>query len=135
MLVQGDNGPNTLYSIPLGGGGTTSVGLLGTQLFGMDFAGSRLFGVDADGRLYTVNTSTGSATEIGDTGSQTYLSLAMINPLLGDVNRDGMVNLLDVAPFVNLITTGTFQTQADMNQDGEVNLLDVNPFIQALTGP
>ena len=54
--------------------------------------------------------------------------------LLGDVNQDGFVNLLDVEPFVALISTGTFQIEADVNQDGFVNLLDVEPFIDLLTG-
>lgn len=54
--------------------------------------------------------------------------------LLGDVNLDGVVSLLDVAPFVNLITTGTFQAEGDINQDGVVSLLDVAPFVALLTG-
>ncbi len=36
--------------------------------------------------------------------------------LLGDVNLDGMVNLLDVDPFINLLTNGTFQAEADCNE-------------------
>ena len=51
---------------------------------------------------------------------------------LGDVNQDGIVNLLDVAPFVDRMASGTYQTEADMNQDGVVNLLDVQPFVDAL---
>ncbi|MEM9410406.1 MAG: dockerin type I domain-containing protein [Planctomycetota bacterium] len=52
--------------------------------------------------------------------------------LLGDVNRDGAVNLLDVDPFVALLAANEFQLEADMNQDGSVNLLDVDGFIEAL---
>ena len=54
--------------------------------------------------------------------------------LLGDVNLDGIVDLLDVAPFVERITTGTFQAEADINMDGSVDLLDVAPFVDLLTG-
>lgn len=53
--------------------------------------------------------------------------------LLGDVNMDGIVNLLDVAPFVAAITTGTFVAEADINQDGNVDLLDVAPMVDILT--
>ena len=53
---------------------------------------------------------------------------------LGDVNQDGSVNLLDIAPFVQLISTGSFQSEADINQDGVVNLLDVSPFVDLLNG-
>ena len=54
--------------------------------------------------------------------------------ILGDTNGDGLVNLLDVGPFVDAITTGTFSLEADINGDGLVNLLDVGPFVDLLTG-
>ena len=54
--------------------------------------------------------------------------------ILGDVNGDGEVNLLDVAPFVDLLTSGGYNPAADINMDGEVNLLDVQPFVQLLGG-
>ena len=52
--------------------------------------------------------------------------------LLGDINEDGGVNLLDVQPFVDLITNGQFDEKADTNMDGSVNLLDIGPFIDIL---
>lgn len=54
--------------------------------------------------------------------------------LIGDVNLDGVVNLLDVAPFVDLISNGIFQAEADINGDGNVNLLDVSGFVELLSG-
>lgn len=54
--------------------------------------------------------------------------------LLGDVNCDGALNLLDVAPFVDLIATTTFNAKGDINGDGTVNLLDVGPFVDLLAG-
>jgi hypothetical protein len=53
---------------------------------------------------------------------------------LGDINQDGVVNLLDVSPFVELISTGEFQVEGDINLDGVVNLLDVGGFIDLLVG-
>ena len=53
---------------------------------------------------------------------------------IGDVNCDGTVNLLDVTPFVNLLSSGGFKLQADMNGDGVVNLLDVSGFITVING-
>ena len=52
---------------------------------------------------------------------------------LGDINGDGQINLLDVAPFVDLLATGGFQLEADVNEDGEVNLLDVSIFVGLLS--
>lgn len=54
--------------------------------------------------------------------------------LLGDVNQDGQVNLLDVHPFVDLLNSGGYQVEADINQDGVLNLLDVAPFVDLLVG-
>ena len=53
---------------------------------------------------------------------------------LGDVNQDGVVNLLDVGPFVDLLSSGEFQVEADINRDGAVNLLDVALFVDLLAG-
>ena len=52
--------------------------------------------------------------------------------LHGDVNGDGSINLLDVTPFVELLSSGAYQPEADINKDGLVNLLDVGPFIDLL---
>lgn len=54
--------------------------------------------------------------------------------LIGDVNMDGSINLLDVAPFVDLIASGMFQCEADTNQDRLLNLLDVAGFVEILAG-
>ena len=54
--------------------------------------------------------------------------------LLGDVNIDGVVNLLDVDFFIDRLGTGTYQAEADCNEDGVVNLLDVDFFIAILGG-
>ena len=60
------------------------------------------------------------------------VQLSPQNVLLGDVNLDGDVNLLDVAPFVALVVGNDFQAEADINTDGVVNLLDVEPFVSLL---
>ena len=54
--------------------------------------------------------------------------------IVGDVNCDGDVNLLDVAPFVDLLSAGEYSFKADINGDGSVDLLDVAPFIDLLSG-
>ena len=47
----------------------------------------------------------------------------------GDVNQDGGVNFLDIAPFISILSSGDFQTEADVNDDGDVGFLDISPFI------
>ena len=53
-------------------------------------------------------------------------------PIVGDVNLDGSVDLLDVVPFVQILSSGGFQFEADIDGNGVVDLLDVNPFVQLL---
>lgn len=45
-----------------------------------------------------------------------FLVRASTRPcILGDVNLDGVVDLLDIAPFVNHLMNGTYQCEADIN--------------------
>lgn len=52
--------------------------------------------------------------------------------LIGDVNRDGAINLIDVGPFVDALSGSYFQFEADINEDGAVNALDISPFVDLL---
>ena len=61
-------------------------------------------------------------------------SMMATRVILGDINGDSTVDLLDVAPFTDAVSNGTYIIEADINLDGEVNLLDVAGFIQLLSG-
>ena len=52
----------------------------------------------------------------------------------GDANCDGNINLLDIAPFVSLLSNGDYSAKMDFNQDGNLNLLDIDPFVSVLSG-
>tara|TARA_B100000945_G_C20144133_1_gene485347 strand:- start:167 stop:640 length:474 start_codon:yes stop_codon:yes gene_type:complete len=43
----------------------------------------------------------------------------------GDVNSDGIINILDVVQLANLTLSGEYSPQADINSDGLVNVLDI----------
>ena len=49
--------------------------------------------------------------------------------LLGDINVDGWVNLMDVHAIITLIVNNEYECSADVNQDGAVDLLDIAPFV------
>ena len=53
--------------------------------------------------------------------------------LLGDINLDGWVNLMDVHPLIALILDDEFQCSADVNLDGAVDLLDIEPFVEIMS--
>ena len=61
----------------------------------------------------------------GDTG--------LVIDFLGDVNMDLVVNFLDIAPFIAVLSAGEFNPQADLDQNGVVNFFDIAPFIAILT--
>ena len=70
---------------------------------------------------------------VGGDGNDVVLT-AIQSLLIGDVNMDGIVDLLDVEPFIALITSGDYLEEADTNYDGVVSLLDVASFVALLTG-
>mgnify|MGYP001225136187 CR=1 FL=1 len=43
----------------------------------------------------------------------------------GDVNQDGIINILDVVQTMNIILSGGFEALADYNQDGLINVQDI----------
>ena len=83
------------------------------------------------------SSSTGEANNGVDISS-IMITFASANDLLiGDTNLDGIVNFLDISPFISILSGGAgFDPQAianaDINQSGEVNFLDISPFINAL---
>ena len=60
--------------------------------------------------------------------------VADVSIIPGDVNRDGVVDLLDIGPFVDLVISSGFQPEADVNGDGAVDLLDIDPFVALIVG-
>ena len=69
----------------------------------------------------------------GDVGNIVINGSFIPGLLIGDVNGDGIISLLDVGPFVDLVTNGGYQAEADTNMDGVVDLLDVQPFTDLLS--
>jgi len=54
--------------------------------------------------------------------------------LLGDINLDGIVDTLDIQPFVDLLAGGGFQFEADVTGNGVVDTLDIQPFVDIVSG-
>ena len=94
--------------------------------------------------VYEYNLETGSVSTFFDgavfTGNLDIKAFAILpaeaDPELfelGDCNRDGSVNFLDISTFISVLSGGGFQVEADINQDENVNFLDIGPFIQLLS--
>ena len=56
-----------------------------------------------------------------DCGGGTCVELGV----LGDLNDDGQINVVDIVMAVNSILNGEFNMDADMNSDGDLNVVDV----------
>ena len=54
--------------------------------------------------------------------------------LLGDVNLDGVVDFLDIPPFIAILSSGEFRAEADCDGSGSVDFLDISPFVAILSG-
>ena len=71
----------------------------------------------------------------GNGNAALFLTRTQATGLVGDVNADGTVNLLDIGPFVSAIVNigvGSFCPAADINGDGSIDLLDIGPLIDFL---
>jgi hypothetical protein len=45
--------------------------------------------------------------------------------LLGDINEDGILNILDIVALVNLVLAAEYNPMGDMNSDETLNILDI----------
>ena len=54
--------------------------------------------------------------------------------MLGDVDLNGVVDFFDIAPFIDLLSSQTFQFEADIDGNMVVNFFDIAPFIAILSG-
>ena len=52
--------------------------------------------------------------------------------IIGDINSDGMINILDVVQVVNLILTNEYDDNGDLNEDGIISILDLVQLINII---
>ena len=52
--------------------------------------------------------------------------------ILGDVNNDSILNILDIVSIINLVLSSEYNECADVNFDGELNILDVVTLVNIL---
>ena len=58
-----------------------------------------------------------------------------LDSTLGDVNFDGVVNVIDVVLLINSILTGDSANdypQADLNEDGTIDVLDIVQLVNII---
>ena len=53
------------------------------------------------------------------------LDYLLDNGLQGDLNNDGMLNVLDIVQLVNIILSNNYDSNGDLNIDGAIDVLDI----------
>lgn len=68
----------------------------------------------------------------GPTITLRFVKGNVVEPIVGDVNGDGEVNIADVNAVIDLILSGVNDLKGDVNGDEEVNIADVNSIIDII---
>ena len=94
----------------------------------------------ADGNYVELQTVfTGNDNYLNTDPSTTFFVLPgvpepSLGTILGDANRDGVVDFSDIQSFIGILSAGDFLEEADVNQDDAVDFGDIPPFIEILSG-
>jgi hypothetical protein len=65
-----------------------------------------------------------------------YIYEPEVDEMIGDINADGDVNILDVVLLANAVLTGNYLSEGDINGDSENNVLDIVGLVNIiLNGP
>ena len=91
--------------------------LLLDQAFTITDRDVTLSGLLADGEPFSfrINSVDQPFRDFFEPGSTLTVTLTSPVTLLGDVNLDGVVDFLDIAPFIALLSSETFQAEADID--------------------
>ena len=92
---------------------------------------------------YTASSDQGENWEVaapGNCGSLSvwaeYIYEPEVDEMIGDINADGAVNILDIVLLANTVLTGSYLSEGDINNDGENNVLDIVGLVNIiLNGP
>ena len=92
---------------------------------------------------YTTSSDQGTSWEPVTTGNCGALSVwaeyiyePEVDEMIGDINADGDVNILDVVLLANAVLTGNYLSEGDINGDGMNNVLDIVGMVNIiLDGP
>jgi len=58
----------------------------------------------------------------------------VLEDLLGDLNGDGQINVVDIVAAVNLILNGQYDAIVDMNVDATLNVVDIIIMVNQVLG-
>ena len=86
----------------------------------------------SEGHLSESGGGSGFAPQIEYWPNLTFELVEGFDPLDGDINADGLINILDVLITVDLILTYEYNPIVDLNSDDIINVIDILIFIQLI---
>ncbi len=94
------------------------------------------FTIVLNGETTTVTGSMSADGEYIITGSMTYKVTGKNEVILGDLNQDGSLNVMDVTALIDMIvpSNGGYSAIADMNKNSSLDVLDLTKLIDAVIG-
>ena len=105
-------------------------------LEGTDMARKKIVLVDSNFQRRYIGDYSGSSlsnNELNELYSEIQILIdEMTNSIPGDINNDGVLNVVDVVSIVNLILTGDYSELADVNEDNSLNVQDVISIINLI---
>ena len=85
--------------------------------------------------IFTLNILSNQSGYIAYTQSfPIILSVIENSMILGDINADSLINVLDVVQLVNIILSNSLNEAADLNQDNTINVQDIILLINLILG-
>tara|TARA_Y100001970_G_C14227043_1_gene856338 strand:+ start:1002 stop:2030 length:1029 start_codon:yes stop_codon:yes gene_type:complete len=104
-----------------------------------DFSDTDEYGLDDIAAIkYTLSIGYPNNNYWGSAFGNYYYEPTEDDVLLGDLNFDGIINVIDVVSMVNGILSGNFDSEqlavADMNSDGIVNVIDIVSLVNFILG-
>jgi hypothetical protein len=57
-----------------------------------------------------------------------------VDGISGDINGDGILNILDIVSLVNLVLAGDYDDAGDINSDDMLNILDIVSLVNLILG-
>ena len=150
--VQGTPG-DEIYSRVMAGGlvagwNTYDLSAEGLSFSGDIWVGTKEFSSTAPFGLDTDSDSGNSYSRVGTTGEWTPVAgNLMIRVFLdcgencdgggtectaGDINNDGIINVLDVVMIVNIVLSNEYNELADLNSDDSIDILDVVQLVNII---
>ena len=85
--------------------------------------------------IFTLNILSNQSGYIAYTQSfPIILSIIESSMILGDINADSLINVLDVVQLVNIILSNSSNEAADLNQDDMINVQDIILLINLILG-